>query len=112
MKYNFAFQYVLLYFHHVQELKLEILHQKKEVYCWYSFLKLLLHVYNFVQAHKLEVLRQKKQEYLEYQRQLTLQRMEEQKREMQMRLAHQKQMQMQRAMQYGMVSLPQVITES
>ncbi|CAH1794150.1 unnamed protein product, partial [Owenia fusiformis] len=53
-------------------------------------------------AHKLEIMRQKKQEYLEYQRQLALQRMQEQEREMQMRFEQQKQMtQMRQMQQYG-----------
>jgi growth factor-regulated tyrosine kinase substrate len=56
-------------------------------------------------VQKLEVLRQKKQEYLEYQRQLALQRMQEQEMEMRRRLEQQKQDQQMRAMQY---SYPQV----
>lgn len=52
-------------------------------------------------AQKLEVLRQKKQEYLEYQRQLALQRLQEQEMEMKRRLELQKQEQHMRAMQYG-----------
>ncbi|GLH09645.1 Hepatocyte growth factor-regulated tyrosine kinase substrate [Gryllus bimaculatus] len=42
-------------------------------------------------AHKLEIMRKKKQEYLQYQRQLALQRIQEQEREMQMRQEQQKQ---------------------
>jgi growth factor-regulated tyrosine kinase substrate len=49
---------------------------------------------------KLEILRQKKQEYLEYQRQLALQRMQDQEMEMRRRLEQQKQDQQMRAMQY------------
>uniref|UniRef100_A0A0K8TSJ0 Hepatocyte growth factor-regulated tyrosine kinase substrate n=1 Tax=Tabanus bromius TaxID=304241 RepID=A0A0K8TSJ0_TABBR len=41
-------------------------------------------------AHKLEIMRKKKQEYLQYQRQLALQRIQEQEREMQMRQEQQK----------------------
>ncbi|CAF1207789.1 unnamed protein product, partial [Didymodactylos carnosus] len=43
-------------------------------------------------AHKLDIMRQKKQEYLEYQRQLHLQRLAEQEREMQVRLEQQRQL--------------------
>ncbi|XP_013414877.1 hepatocyte growth factor-regulated tyrosine kinase substrate [Lingula anatina] len=50
---------------------------------------------------KLEIMRQKKHEYLEYQRQLAVQRMQEQDRLMNMRLAQQKQMVQMREMQYG-----------
>ncbi|XP_044759315.1 hepatocyte growth factor-regulated tyrosine kinase substrate [Coccinella septempunctata] len=42
-------------------------------------------------AQKLEIMRKKKQEYLQYQRQLVLQRVQEQEREMQMRQEQQKQ---------------------
>lgn len=42
-------------------------------------------------AHKLEIMRKKKQEYLQYQRQLALQRVQEQEREMQIRQEQQKQ---------------------
>lgn len=42
-------------------------------------------------AQKLEIMRKKKQEYLQYQRQLALQRIQEQEREMQMRQEQQKQ---------------------
>ncbi|KAJ1527447.1 hypothetical protein ONE63_007427 [Megalurothrips usitatus] len=42
-------------------------------------------------AQKLDIMRQKKQEYLQYQRQLALQRIQEQEREMQMRQEQQKQ---------------------
>lgn len=42
-------------------------------------------------AHKLEIMRKKKQEYLQYQRQIALQRIQEQEREMQMRQEQQKQ---------------------
>lgn len=52
-------------------------------------------------VQKLEVLRQKKQEYLEFQRQLALQRLQEQEMEMKRRLELQKQEQQMRAMQYG-----------
>ncbi|GAB0095928.1 Hepatocyte growth factor-regulated tyrosine kinase substrate [Sergentomyia squamirostris] len=41
-------------------------------------------------AHKLEIMRKKKQEYLQYQRQLALQRIQEQEREMQLRQEQQK----------------------
>lgn len=41
-------------------------------------------------AHKLDIMRKKKQEYLQYQRQLALQRISEQEREMQMRQEQQK----------------------
>jgi len=42
-------------------------------------------------AHKLDIMRKKKQEYLQYQRQLALQRIQEQEREMQVRQEQQKQ---------------------
>lgn len=42
-------------------------------------------------AQKLEIMRKKKQEYLEYQRQIAMQRMQEQEREMQLRQEQQKQ---------------------
>jgi len=42
-------------------------------------------------AQKLHIMRQKKQEYLQYQRQIALQRMQEQEREMQLRIEQQKQ---------------------
>ncbi|KDR10856.1 hepatocyte growth factor-regulated tyrosine kinase substrate isoform X2 [Zootermopsis nevadensis] len=42
-------------------------------------------------AHKLQIMRKKKQEYLQYQRQLALQRIQEQEREMQIRQEQQKQ---------------------
>ncbi|XP_046660667.1 hepatocyte growth factor-regulated tyrosine kinase substrate isoform X2 [Homalodisca vitripennis] len=42
-------------------------------------------------AQKLDIMRKKKQEYLQYQRQLTLQRIQEQEREMQVRQEQQKQ---------------------
>lgn len=41
-------------------------------------------------AHKLEIMRKKKQEYLQYQRQLALQRIQEQEREMLIRQEQQK----------------------
>ncbi|XP_070581327.1 hepatocyte growth factor-regulated tyrosine kinase substrate-like [Ptychodera flava] len=53
-------------------------------------------------AQKLEIMRQKKQEYLAYQRQLALQRLQEQEREMQMRLEQHKHQQQMRPMQYTM----------
>ncbi|XP_065557945.1 hepatocyte growth factor-regulated tyrosine kinase substrate-like isoform X2 [Artemia franciscana] len=43
-------------------------------------------------AFKLDIMRKKKQEYLEYQRQLAMQRIQEQEREMQLRMEQQKQM--------------------
>lgn len=53
-------------------------------------------------AHKLDIMRQKKHEYLEMQRQLALQRLQEQEREMQIRLEQQKHMTQIRQMQnYG-----------
>lgn len=53
-------------------------------------------------AHKLEIMRQKKHEYLEMQRQLALQRLQEQEREMQMRFEQQRQLTQMRQMQnYG-----------
>lgn len=53
-------------------------------------------------AHKLEIMRQKKHEYLEMQRQLALQRLQEQEREMQMRFEQQRQLTHMRQMQaYG-----------
>lgn len=53
-------------------------------------------------AQKLEIMRQKKHEYLEMQRQLALQRLQEQEREMQFRLEQQKQLTQMRQMQnYG-----------
>ncbi|CAG0890299.1 unnamed protein product [Darwinula stevensoni] len=45
-------------------------------------------------AQKLEIMRKKKQEYLEYQRQMAMQRMQEQEREMQMRHEQEREMQM------------------
>ncbi|XP_043280709.1 hepatocyte growth factor-regulated tyrosine kinase substrate [Venturia canescens] len=42
-------------------------------------------------AHKLDIMRKKKQEYLQYTRQLALQKIQEQERELQMRQEHQKQ---------------------
>lgn len=42
-------------------------------------------------AHKLDIMRKKKQEYLQYQRQLALQKIQEQERELQMRQEQQKQ---------------------
>ncbi|XP_049776046.1 hepatocyte growth factor-regulated tyrosine kinase substrate [Schistocerca cancellata] len=53
-------------------------------------------------AHKLEIMRKKKQEYLQYQRQLALQRIQEQEREMQMRQEQQKQQYMRGSLPYGM----------
>lgn len=44
----------------------------------------------FQMAQKLDIMRKKKQEYLQYQRQIALQRIQEQEREMQMRQEHQK----------------------
>ncbi|XP_052784474.1 hepatocyte growth factor-regulated tyrosine kinase substrate-like isoform X2 [Mya arenaria] len=53
-------------------------------------------------AQKLDIMRQKKHEYLEMQRQLALQRMQEQEREMQMRFEQQRQLTQMRQMQnYG-----------
>lgn len=53
-------------------------------------------------AHKLDIMRQKKHEYLEMQRQLALQRLQEQEREMQMRFEQQRQLTQMRQMQnYG-----------
>ncbi|XP_048760354.2 hepatocyte growth factor-regulated tyrosine kinase substrate-like [Ostrea edulis] len=53
-------------------------------------------------AQKLEIMRQKKHEYLEMQRQLALQRLQDQEREMQMRLEQQKHLTQIRQMQaYG-----------
>lgn len=51
-------------------------------------------------AHKLEIMRKKKQEYLQYQRQLALQRIQEQEREMHMRKEQQKQQYMMGPGQY------------
>lgn len=48
-------------------------------------------------AHKLEIMRKKKQEYLQYQRQIAMQRMQEQEREMQLRQEQQKQQYMRHA---------------
>ncbi|XP_041362531.1 hepatocyte growth factor-regulated tyrosine kinase substrate-like isoform X3 [Gigantopelta aegis] len=64
-------------------------------------------------AQKLEIMRQKKHEYLEMQRQLALQRLQEQEREMHLRLEQQKQLTQMRQMQtYGypqaMAGMPQV----
>uniref|UniRef100_T1IQW8 Hepatocyte growth factor-regulated tyrosine kinase substrate n=1 Tax=Strigamia maritima TaxID=126957 RepID=T1IQW8_STRMM len=50
-------------------------------------------------AHKLEIMRKKKQEYLEYQRQLAMQRMQEQELEMQIR--HEQKQQFGRVMPVG-----------
>ena len=79
--------------------KLEVMRQKKQVCTKRKRIKahkgakraFLCHI---VLIH-LDVL----QEYLDYQRQLALQRMQEQEREMQMRFEQQKQMQHMRAMQ-------------
>nr|XP_009861236.1 zinc finger protein isoform X1 [Ciona intestinalis] len=54
-------------------------------------------------AHKLELMRQKKQEYLAYQRQMALQRMEEQEAARHARLEQHKQFIQQRAMQPSML---------
>lgn len=54
-------------------------------------------------AQKLEVMRQKKQEYLAYQRQMALQRMQEQEAARQARLQQQKQFIQQKAMQPSML---------
>ncbi|XP_076800622.1 hepatocyte growth factor-regulated tyrosine kinase substrate-like isoform X1 [Clavelina lepadiformis] len=54
-------------------------------------------------AKKLELMRQKKQEYLAYQRQVALQRMQEQEAARQARLEQQKQFIQQRAMQPSMI---------
>nr|XP_039270919.1 hepatocyte growth factor-regulated tyrosine kinase substrate-like isoform X1 [Styela clava] len=54
-------------------------------------------------AQKLEIMRQKKQEYLAYQRQIALQRMQEQEAARHARLEKQKQFIMQRAMQPAML---------
>ena len=66
---------------------------------------------------KLDLMRQKKQEYLQYQRQLALQRMQEQEREMQLRQEQAKQLYLQQpvtaasgtgmAPQMGMMPPPQ-----
>lgn len=52
-------------------------------------------------AQKLALMRQKKNEYLQYQRQLAMQRMQEQEREMQMRIAQQAGMGVQPSQQPG-----------
>ncbi|KAL4240613.1 hypothetical protein ACF0H5_001404 [Mactra antiquata] len=58
-------------------------------------------------AHKLDIMRQKKHEYLEMQRQLALQRLQEQEREMQMRFEQQRQLTQMRQMQnYGGYNQP------
>lgn len=54
-------------------------------------------------AQKLEIMRQKKQEYLAYQRQIALQRLQDQEAARQARLEQQKQFIMQRAMQPAMI---------
>ena len=76
--------------------KLEVMRQKKQVCTKGKGLKLTKGAFlcHIVLIH-LDVL----QEYLDYQRQLALQRMQEQEREMQMRFEQQKQMQHMRAMQ-------------
>ncbi|XP_064624793.1 hepatocyte growth factor-regulated tyrosine kinase substrate-like isoform X2 [Lineus longissimus] len=58
-------------------------------------------------AQKLEVMRVKKHEYLEFQRQLAIQRMAEQKHELQMRLEQQKQLTQMRQMQQYVYANPQ-----
>nr|XP_006814774.1 PREDICTED: hepatocyte growth factor-regulated tyrosine kinase substrate-like isoform X2 [Saccoglossus kowalevskii] len=58
-------------------------------------------------AQKLEIMRQKKQEYLAYQRQLAMQRLQEQERELQMRLEQQKQQQQMRPAHYTAQYAPQ-----
>lgn len=59
-------------------------------------------------ARKLEIMRQKKQNYLEYQRQITMQRMQEQEREMQLRQEQQRQQYMARGvMPPGVMPPPQ-----
>ncbi|XP_045212780.2 hepatocyte growth factor-regulated tyrosine kinase substrate-like [Mercenaria mercenaria] len=58
-------------------------------------------------AQKLDIMRQKKHEYLEMQRQLALQRLQEQEREMQMRFEQQRQLTQMRQMQnYGGYNQP------
>lgn len=52
-------------------------------------------------AQKLEIMRKKKQEYLQYQRQVALQRIQEQEREMQLRQEQQKQQYLVGQMPYG-----------
>ena len=68
----------------------------------------------FQMREKLEVMRQKKQEYLQYQRQVALQRMQEQERDMALRheqakqqyLLHQQQQQPMYGPMYGAVPVP------
>ncbi|XP_054284785.1 hepatocyte growth factor-regulated tyrosine kinase substrate-like isoform X1 [Macrosteles quadrilineatus] len=57
-------------------------------------------------AQKLDIMRKKKQEYLQYQRQLTLQRIQEQEREMQLRQEQQKQQYLMSSQYAGLGYMP------
>lgn len=68
--------------------KLEIMRQKKQVRKWGSSIKVQLSIHFRYHAH--EYLSLELQEYLEMQRQLAIQRLQEQEKERQMRLEQQK----------------------
>lgn len=65
-------------------------------------MKVIITQHGHISIHIIKILqRQKKQEYLQYQRQLAMQRMQDQEREMQMRIEQQTRQGAQMQAQYG-----------